>query len=176
MPLVRWLGAAWKLRLSRILRHRLAHPAPLTRTAGVSFFLSSLLLFASLSFFTLTALSTVRASVVYVLPSHRSSTFTPLWFSFLSILASFLSIVSYSKPRFFPISTSAIFNGASAVFAVVSLILVGAVSDLRENEGLLTIIVIAVSFATFVQCAVRHVCCDPFASAMPCVAFARVTC
>ena len=114
----------------------------------------------------------MRASVVYVLPSHRSSTFTPLWFSFLSILSSFLSLISFSRPRFFPISTSAIFNGAAAVFTLVSLILVGAVGDLRENEGLLTIIVIAVSFVTFVQCAVRHVCRQAVALAISHIAFA----
>jgi len=135
-------------------------------SAGVSFFLSSFLLFASLSFFMLTALSTVRASVVYVLPSHRSSTFTPLWFSFLSILASFFSIVGYSRPRFFPVSTSAVFNSAAAVFTLVSLILVGAVSDLRENEGLLTIIVIAIALATFIQCAVRLICMWTLAAAV----------
>ncbi|GAA5838383.1 hypothetical protein JCM11251_004921 [Rhodosporidiobolus azoricus] len=123
----------------------------------------TLLLLAN-GYFWLMSLIAIKSPFVQhtALPAHRGSMFVPVWVSFLSCTINTASLLSFLYPHESP-HLSFYTSLISAFFAIVTLILTIAVTQLRVVEGPLTFILFALAIVSLLHSATSAALTDKYA-------------
>ncbi|KDE04500.1 hypothetical protein MVLG_05066 [Microbotryum lychnidis-dioicae p1A1 Lamole] len=124
------------------------HKQPRPWRLKIDFAIVVILLYVNVSFLFLSILSIKSPFIAHnALPAHRGSTFLPIWVAFLSSITNVLALLSFVYPKEAP-AFSALTSWISAFSALVILILVVAVTQLRRHEGVLTFLLLALSIVS----------------------------
>ncbi|GAA6063747.1 hypothetical protein JCM10212_005705 [Sporobolomyces blumeae] len=129
----------------------------------IDFWVAVLLLLANGYFWTMSIASVKSPYMQHTaLPPHRGSMFLPIWISFLSCVTNTLSILAFVFPHESPV-LSRFTSIGSAVFALVTLILVVAVTQLRVVEGVLTGVLLGLLIVSSLHAALSASLTDQYA-------------
>ena len=125
----------------------------------LSFGIATFCAYASLGLFVLTGISSVHSSLAAVLPTHRSSTFLPLWLSFLSFVTAMLHLLYFAHPSRSPHGSAKVLNAASTVLLLADLLIITLTREIRYKEAMLTILIVSIALFTHAHATFR-----PFAT------------